>query len=123
MISKKAIIVVDRWLDDNVGPQYLDDYGYPNLAQDWARVCKVQEEEGESIAELILLTGQNPRKGEHPEARGRLLAELADRAFTAILAIQHFTKDADETETVLMDAEAKIYNRAIADQIARKSDA
>jgi hypothetical protein len=48
---------VDLWLDSDVSPVYKEQ----PLAQDWARICKETEEKGESIAELILATGQNPR--------------------------------------------------------------
>jgi hypothetical protein len=112
MISHAVIARADTWLDERVGVAYLDDYGYTNLAQDWARIAKIQEELGEAIAELILWTGQNPRKGKRPEAREKMLKELADTALTAILAIQHFTKDTADTETLLVDAQEKIYARA-----------
>src|SRR5690242_641654 len=84
---------IDDWLDRGVAPIYKDQY----LAQDWARVAKVAEEAGEAVEALIAVTGQNPRKPQRPEARAELLDELADVAITAILGIQHFTKDGDET--------------------------
>lgn len=98
---------VDIWLDAGAGQAYQDQ----PLAQDWARACKLAEEEGESIAELILATGQNPRKPHDPAAAGRLLEELADRAWTAILAIQHFTKSTALTDQVLSDCLAKLRGR------------
>lgn len=93
----KFIEMIDQWLDDNVSQEYKDQ----PLAQDWARIAKESEEKGESIAELILLSGQNPRKGKHPEAREQLLMELADRVFTGMFAIQHFTKNIEETRDIL----------------------
>lgn len=99
---------VDEWLDREVSIEYQ----VAPLAQDWARVSKVIEELGEAIAELILYTGQNPRKPTDFEARGRMLKELADVACTAVLAIQHFTKDEDETEKIVNDNWAKIEERA-----------
>lgn len=98
-IDWQAIRDIDEWLDNGVSA----DYHNQPLAQHWARVCKDMEETGESVAELILLTGQNPRKGIDPTAYERLLNELADRAFTSILAIQHFTKDIWVTRQVLME--------------------
>lgn len=92
MIDLDAVAFIDQWLDDGVAGHY------PAMAQDWARVAKIAEETGEAVSELIAATGQNPRKGEpDPDARERLLVELADVALTAILAIQHFTKDTDTT--------------------------
>jgi hypothetical protein len=107
MISKHIIRVTDKWLDLRTGCDYIDQ----PLAQDWARVAKVVEENGEAIQELIRYTGQNPRKPADDEAKERMLAELADTALTAILAIQHFTKDDDVTETIMLNAQGKIYAR------------
>ena len=101
------IQIIDEWLDGNVSQEYKDQ----PLAQDWARVAKEGEERGESIAELILLTGQNPRKRKHLEARERLLDELADRALTAILGIQHFTKNTTETRMIIENKLNKIVAR------------
>lgn len=105
MLNELAII--DEWLDDAVSQEYKDQ----PLAQDWARVCKVIEELGEAINELILMTGQNPRKerkdGIHP-----LLSELADTAITAILGMQHFTKDKALTGSILVDKVQMIGKRA-----------
>ena len=96
MIDLDALAFIDQWLDDGVAGHY------PPMAQDWARVAKISEEQGEAIAELIAYTGQNPRKGPpDPHARGRLLLELADVALTSILAIQHFTKDTGQTSRVV----------------------
>jgi hypothetical protein len=103
MIDPKIVQKVDFILDMKVSGMYK----YQPLAQDWARVAKVAEELGETIAELILFTGQNPRKNQDPEAYYRLLAELADTAMTGIYAIQHFTKDIAETEAVMRSAQAK----------------
>lgn len=89
----ESVALIDEWLDGAVADAYQ---GQP-LAQDWARVAKVVEEAGEAIEALIAWTGQNPRKPRRPEARDELLSELADVALTAILGMQHFTKDAGQT--------------------------
>lgn len=107
MVMPQVVKKVDDWLDGQVGGAYKDQ----PLAQDWARVAKVAEEAGEAVSELILMTGQNPRKGEHPEARAKLLGELADAAFAAILAVQHFTKDLSQTQAVLIVAQKKAFAR------------
>ena len=96
----------DVWLDGDVSRPYK---GQP-LAQHWARVAKVAEEVGEAIEALIGVTGQNPRKGVCAD-EGDLLAELADTALTAILAIQHFTKDAGQTDRVLQVSFGKLASR------------
>lgn len=88
----------DQWLDDNVA----DEYKEQPLAQDWARVSKVIEELGETIQCLIGMTGQNPRKGV-VNTLDDMLDEMADTIITGILCIQHYTKDEDETQAVILD--------------------
>jgi len=105
-INWDAVERIDKWLDATVADSY---HGQP-LAQDWARVAKVTEEAGEAIDALIGCTGQNPRKGFYG-SEDELLNELADVAWTAILAIQHFTKDTGVTDTVLADRLARINGR------------
>ena len=83
---------MDEHLDRDAAAVYIEQ----PLAQDWARVAKVVEEAGEAIDALIGFTGQNPRKGTYG-TKEQLLGELADVALTGIYAIQHFTKDIDET--------------------------
>lgn len=109
MIDPRIVEAVDRILDENVA----DIYKEQPLAQDWARISKETEEHGEAIAELILATGQNPRKGFDPEAWARMMAELADRALTSIYALQHFTKDIKLTEYILRSAQKKHEERLL----------
>jgi NTP pyrophosphatase (non-canonical NTP hydrolase) len=101
------IAEVDAWLDGGVSETYADQ----PLGQHWARVAKASEEVGEAIEKLIEWTGQNPRKPQRDEARGEMLDELADVAITAILAMQHFTKDADETLRLFDDRFEFLYRR------------
>jgi hypothetical protein len=107
MISSDIVQEVDKLLDSNVSNIYKEQ----PLAQDWARVAKVTEEIGEAIAELILWTGQNPRKPLDLAARERLMKELADTALTGIYALQHFTKNADLTEEILISAQERHVTR------------
>lgn len=101
-----TIEAADRWLDAEVSSPYQRQ----PLAQDWARVSKVVEEAGEAISALILHTGQNPRK---PQVASSLemLEELGDVMITALLAVQHFTKDTLATSSVLEGAIAKLQQR------------
>lgn len=102
------VTIVDDWLDsDRTGREYADQ----PLARDWARIAKTAEEVGEAMAEFFLVTGQNPRKGIDSAARGRMLDELADVALTAIIAIQHFTKDAEVTSDIVGRRMTRIWNR------------
>lgn len=93
------------WVDNHLDEQVSEPYKVMPLAQDWARVAKVIEEAGEAIAELIGMTGQNPRKGITSD-QDKLLGELADTALTAIYAMQHFTKDVRTTWYILTDKSA-----------------
>lgn len=123
MIDRGIVERADRWLDSGVADAYKDQ----PLAQHWARISKVSEEIGEAIAELILWTGQNPRKGTDLTAKGRLYEELADVVMTGILALQHLTKDIDVTESVLERSQAKLRDRipgdvAVTDWAAERED-
>lgn len=106
----KAVTAIDRWLDECVSKDYRE---REPMAQDWARVCKITEEHGEAIDALIRWTGQNPRKPQERNAYHEMLTELADVWLTAMLAIQHFTKDANSTDSYLGAAVVKAAGRAI----------
>jgi hypothetical protein len=107
-LMERQITAVDAWLDDRCGPLYKEQ----PLAQTWARLCKDQEEKGESIAELILATGQNPRKRDRQGSQERICEELADRAVTAVFAIQHLTKDSRQALVFFLNAMARAAGRA-----------
>ena len=102
-----ALEVVDAHLDE-AGPQWAKDCPEANMAR---RVGKAQLEAAEAMEELSLLTGENPRKGIHPEARGRMLAELGDTAVAALLGIQSQVKDTGITWTIFLAALAKARGR------------
>lgn len=109
MIHDHVVKMVDYQLDRQVAQKYKDQ----PLAQDWARICKIVEETGEAINELILFTGQNPRKGKDKEAFERLLYELADTALTPVYALQHFTKDIALTRYIMDKAQQKHLSRLL----------
>jgi NTP pyrophosphatase (non-canonical NTP hydrolase) len=60
------------------------------------RILKLTEEAGEASAAWIGLLGQNPRKGV-THTREDVAAELADVAFTALVAIESLGLDAQAT--------------------------
>lgn len=103
---QRMITAVDAWLDAECGPAYKEQ----PLAQTWARLCKFDEEHGETIAELILASGQNPRK--EGGSRHAIVSELADRACASIFGIQHLTKNSRETLVYLLNAMDKAASRA-----------
>ncbi|PWR13026.1 hypothetical protein DKT68_01790 [Micromonospora acroterricola] len=71
------------------------------------RILKLTEEAGEASAAWIGLLGQNPRKGV-THTREDVAAELADVAFTALVAIESLGLDA---RTVLGSCAAKVRSR------------
>jgi NTP pyrophosphatase (non-canonical NTP hydrolase) len=78
-----AVAAVANWLDEHNGA------GPAELGM---RLLKVTEEAGEAAAAWIGATGQNPRKGiTHTYAD--VAAELADVAFTALVAITSLGHD------------------------------
>lgn len=98
--------MLDHWLDENVASEYKQQ----PMAQDWARISKVAEELGEAIAAFIGVTGQNPRKG-ITHTPDQVVEELADVALTALVAIQHFTKDGDVTVERFRERIEKVLDR------------
>jgi hypothetical protein len=75
------------------------------------RVGKPQLEAAEAMEELALLTGENPRKGEHPEAGERMLAELGDTAVAALLGIQSQVKNPRRMWEIFLTALIKARRR------------
>jgi hypothetical protein len=109
---------IDTWLDDGVGLAYE----MQPLAQHWARVAKVNEELGEAIEKLIAWTGQNPRKPQRDVAHFEMLGELADVALTAVLAIQHFTKDSPKTVGIVRNRLRSIHMRMLGERAVDNHD-
>jgi hypothetical protein len=105
-ISLERVRAIDRWLDEEVDSEYKRQ----PMAQDWARVGKVIEELGECVRALIGLTGQNPRKRK-THGLDEVMNELADTAWTAILAMQHFAKDDKTVPFLLAEKLRLIYER------------
>nr|WP_245923304.1 MazG-like family protein [Actinoplanes atraurantiacus] len=71
------------------------------------RILKVTEEAGEAAQAWIGLLGQNPRKGV-THTRDDVAAELADVAFTALVAIASLDLD---PQRALADCAGKLRSR------------
>lgn len=106
-IDWQDVQYIDEWLDSKVSPAYQEQ----PLAQDWARLSKVSEELGEAIQEFIGLTGQNPRKGV-TSSEPQFLEEVADTLITALLCMQHFTKDTWVTREIIRSRIERTAKRA-----------
>ncbi|MGK5681794.1 hypothetical protein [Actinoplanes sp. URMC 104] len=93
-----AVEEARRWLDQSNGTEPLE------LT---CRILKVTEEAGEAAEAWIGLLGQNPRKGV-THTRDQVTAELADVAFTALVAIASLGADPHDA---LAGCAAKVVNR------------
>lgn len=97
-VTQRAVVTAAKWLDAHHGN---------GRQQQTMRILKVTEEAGEVAQAWIGVVGQNPRKGiTHTERE--VADELADVAFTALVAIQSLGFDADE---VLATCVAKVLRR------------
>ncbi|MGC3862828.1 hypothetical protein ACPSM1_21880 [Micromonospora chersina] len=72
---------------------WLDGANGTGDAELTVRLLKLSEEAGEAAAAWIGVLGQNPRKGV-THTREDVAAELADVAFTALVAIESLGMDA-----------------------------
>jgi NTP pyrophosphatase (non-canonical NTP hydrolase) len=79
-----AVRAARRWLDEANGTA---------PAEVTCRILKLTEEAGEAAGAWIGFLGQNPRKGV-THTREEVAAELADAAFTALVAIESLGLDA-----------------------------
>lgn len=93
-----AVDEARRWLDLSNGTLPLE------LT---CRILKVTEEAGEAAQAWIGLLGQNPRKGV-THTRDQVAAELADVAFTALVAIASLDLDPHDA---LTDCATKVQSR------------
>lgn len=106
-----VIPVVDQALDDLAPEVFRQDNEASRIANMYRRFAAGPvSEAAEAIDALNGMTGGNPRKG-ITHTRTQLLAEAADTAFSALLAIQSQTKDINETWMIFTEAAAKAYSR------------
>lgn len=106
LINWLVVEEYDAWLDSAVSPEYL---AQP-LARDITRLSKLFEEAGEALKKFSQATGENPRKGV-TSTMEEVLDEVGDAWLTAILGVQHFTKDTAETARILRRAMHKLEQR------------
>src|SRR5437764_13141113 len=71
---------------------WLDEHNGADQAELAARILQLVEEAGEAAAAWIGATGQNPRKGT-THTYADVATELADAAFTALVAIESLGHD------------------------------
>ncbi|WP_434090328.1 MazG-like family protein [Micromonospora avicenniae] len=95
------------WATARAFRAWLDAANGTGDAELTCRVLKLTEEAGEVAGAWIGLLGQNPRKGV-THTRDEVAAELADVAFTALVAIESLGLDA---RTVLDRCAAKVHDR------------
>ncbi|RIV41317.1 MazG-like family protein [Micromonospora radicis] len=95
------------WATVRTAREWLDVANGTGEAELTCRVLKLTEEVGEVAAAWIGTLGQNPRKGV-THTRPDVVAELADVAFTALVAIESLGLDA---RTVLANCAGKVAER------------
>jgi phosphoribosyl-ATP pyrophosphohydrolase len=100
-------IAVDVYATVQDAANWLDEHTGAGREQLGLRILKVVEEAGEAAAAWIGTVGQNPRKGT-THSRADVAAELADVAFTALVAIESLGHD---PATVMHQCAAKVAGR------------
>ncbi|SCF19339.1 MazG-like family protein [Micromonospora chokoriensis] len=95
------------WEAARASRSWLDNANGTGQTELTCRILKLTEEAGEASAAWIGLLGQNPRKGV-THTHEDVAAELADVAFTALVAIESLGLDA---QTVLGTCAAKVSSR------------
>lgn len=122
----RVVEIVDRHLDKAAPPLYrVLDGDSPETAQvkqvlnRWRRLAAGPASEGqESVDQLNLLTGGNPRKGV-VGTEDDVLLELGDTVGAALFAIQSITKDTTLTWQWVLAALSKALNRVPAGELTR----
>lgn len=103
----QSIAMLDAWLDENTGILYKEQ----PLAQDWVRIVAVLDHMSSVAEALAGFSRQNPRLiGQ--VSQSDILNSLADAANMAILAIQHFTKDANMSAGIVSESFDHLMRRA-----------
>lgn len=107
--SGEQLAALSEWIDRHNAHK-------PEQQQLWERTAKVGEEFGEVVAEMILLTNQNPRKpapdDEH-EVRNRVIDELLDVAVTALGAVEHMIDNTGSSLAMLRFKIHLVHERAL----------
>lgn len=104
----RQLSAVDQWLDDTAPTEWTR----IEQSRPWWRIMKVSEGVGKVASTYAQFTSNNSRKPGTTDIRPTLDA-LAHLAITAILAIQHFTKDEASTGAVLVETVRVIGKRMI----------
>lgn len=100
------VAALSRWVDE----------APVNVAKDpeavtWHRVCKVAEEAGEAVKEMVGLSGGNPRKGVS-STNEAVIEECLDAAVAALGAVEHLTGNRGYSVNLLFGKIEKVYSRA-----------
>lgn len=77
------LAAVSAWIDQH-------NHGMTPTEHLWSRIAKISEENGEVVAAVLGMLGENPRKGVTHD-REDVVAELLDVACTALAAVEHMS--------------------------------
>jgi phosphoribosyl-ATP pyrophosphohydrolase len=92
----------DLWRGVREARAWLDAHNGSSPMELTCRILKITEEAGEAAEAWIGVLGQNPRKG-ITHTRDDVIAELADVAFTALVAIASLDHDPATVLTACAD--------------------
>jgi len=96
---------MSRWLDEAPA-----NAARTPLEQTLMRFLKIGEENGEMVAEIIGMTGQNPRKGVTSDI-DKVIGEALDVAITALGAVEHATGNQGDALALMLDKMSKVHAR------------
>lgn len=83
--AQVELTAISRWIDESPA-----NANRPDLESYLLRAIKIGEEYGELVAEIIGMTGQNPRKGVTSDSL-KVIEEGLDVALTALAFVEHAT--------------------------------
>jgi hypothetical protein len=106
--ARDGLVAISRWLDE--APVNA---ARTPLERMLLRTIKLAEENGEMVAEIIGLTGQNPRKGVTSDV-DKVIAEALDTVVTGLGIVEHLTDNEGRAFGLLFEKLAKVHARMLA---------
>jgi len=102
-LAQHRLTMLSQWIDEHNAHR-------TPLEQLLMRIVKIPEEKGEMAAEIIGMTGQNPRKGVTSDI-DKVIDEALDWAVTALGVVEHATGNQSLAFNLLFEKLAKINAR------------
>lgn len=105
--AQDSLTAISRWIDESPA-----NVARPAVEATLLRFMKIGEEYGEMVAEIIGMTGQNPRKGVTSDL-DKVIDEALDVALTALAAVEHATGNQCLAFGLLFNKIAKVDDRRL----------